>query len=135
MFKCIADLIRKIDTITYEELRAAIALLKLPEGHFLTQIYLPCAYAFHNLLDKLIDKELHYYLTPHHICLYWDAAADASESDRLPVGSFCHGQLTTTLLNQVPSSTRSVLGTSATSLRTGRHSRRSTAPSTIRSRL
>lgn len=82
MFKCIADLIRKIDTITYEELRAAIALLKLPEGHFLTQIYLPCAYAFHNLLDKLIDKELHYYLAPHHICLYWDAAADASESDR-----------------------------------------------------
>ena len=84
VFKCIADLIRKIDTITYEELRAAIALLKLPEGHFLTQIYLPCAYAFHNLLDKLIDKELHYYLAPHHICLYWDAAADASESDRLP---------------------------------------------------
>ena len=60
----------------------ATALLKIPEGHFLTQIYLPCAYAFHHLLDNLIDKELHYYLAPHHICLYWDAAADASESGR-----------------------------------------------------
>ena len=38
--------------------------------------------AFHHLLGNLIDKELHYYLAPHHICLYRDAAADASESGR-----------------------------------------------------
>ena len=82
MFECLADLICKIGTITYEELHAAIANLKLPEGHFLTQIYLSCAYAFRRLLGALIDKELHYYLAPHHICLYRDIIADASESSR-----------------------------------------------------
>jgi hypothetical protein len=72
VFKCIADLIRHHqDTIMFDERWAAVAKLSTPERHFLVQIALPCAYGFHGLLGSLIDKELHYYKTPHHICLYW----------------------------------------------------------------
>ena len=78
VFKCIADLIRNIDTITVEELRAAIAKLNMKAGQFLEQIFLNCAYDFHGLLDALIDKELHYYKSPHQICLYWDDVCSAS---------------------------------------------------------
>ena len=78
VFKCVADLIRSIDTITVEELRAAIEKLNMKAGQFLEQIVLNCAYDFHGLLDTIIDTELHYYKSPHQICLYWDDASSAS---------------------------------------------------------
>ena len=83
MFRCIADLIRKIDTITYEELHAAIANLKLPEGYFLTQIHLPCAYAFSTASS--IHHRQRALLLPGaapHLPLLGRHRPDASESGR-----------------------------------------------------
>ena len=78
VFKCIADLIRNLDTITAEELREAVAKLNMKAGEFLEQIVLNCAYDFHKLLDTLIDKELKFYMKYHQICLYWDDVSSAS---------------------------------------------------------
>ena len=78
VFKCVADLIRSLGTITVEELRAAIEKLNMKAGQFLEQIVLNCAYDFHGLLDTIIDTELHYYKSPHQICLYWDDVSSAS---------------------------------------------------------
>ena len=140
VFKCIADLIRNLDTITVEELREAIAKLNTKTGEFLEQITLNCAYDFHGLLDTLIDKELRYYMSCHQICLYWDNVPSASACAQTLVWSFRRltqyavdkpsVSFTASRVVQVPCSTRTCPGTRRGSRRTRIHSQRYTDPST-----
>ena len=81
LFKLIADLLRHEGTITYAELKAVVARLKVKAGHFLTQIDVPCAYDFYSTFEPSIDKEFKYYMTgKHQLCVFWDTEKNRSAS-------------------------------------------------------